>query len=327
MKGAYPQAVACALTCLRLLGIDLPAHPTREQIEPEYEAIWRNLEGSSIEGLIDLPLMTDLELQAAMAVLSEMDPPAYFTDFDLCCLLRCRMVNLSIQHGTSGAAANSYVSLGLMLGPNFHRYSEGYRFAKLACDVAERHGFVAYQARIYELMAVVAFWTQPITTAIDYLRASFRVATETGDLTYACYCMDQSVTTLLVRGDPLDAVWRESERSLDFVGKAKFRDVADIIVSHQRFIANMQGRTATFSTFNDGEFDEARFEAQLTGDRMRAMVCFYWIIKLKARFLSGDYDAALAAANKAKEADLDLRRPYGAERLHLLRRVDGDGTF
>ena len=113
--------------------------------------------------------------------------------------------------------------------------------------------------------------------------------------------MDQSVTTLLVRGDPLDAVWRDSERGLDFVRKAKFRDVADIIVSHQRFIANMQGRTATFSTFNDGEFDEALFEAQLTGDRMRAMVCFYWIIKLKARFLSGDYAAALAAANKAKE--------------------------
>jgi PAS domain S-box-containing protein len=28
---------------------------------------------------------------------------------------------------------------------------------------------------------------------------------------------------------------------------------------------------------------------------------FYWIIKLKARFLSGDYDAALAAANKARK--------------------------
>ena len=245
--------------------------------------------------------MTDPELQAAMGVLSAVDPPAYFTDFHLCCLLRCRMVNVSMQHGTSGAAAFGYVSFGLILGPNFHRYSEGYRFAKLACDVVEKHGFIAYQARIYELMGVVAFWTQPITTAIDFIRASFRVATETGDLTYACYCMDQSVTTLLVRGDPLDEVWRESERGLDFVRKARYRDVADIIVSQQRFIANMQGRTATFSTFNDAQFDETMFEAQLTGDRMRAMVCFYWIVKLKARFLSGDYAEALAAANKAKE--------------------------
>ena len=187
------------------------------------------------------------------------------------------------------------------LGPNFHRYSDGYRFAKLACEVVEKHGFIAYRARIYEMMGVVAFWTQPVTTAIDFIRASFRVATETGDLTYACYCMDQSVTTLLVRGDPLDAVWRESERALDFVRKARFRDVADIIVSQQRFVATMQGRTANFSTFNEPQFDEALFEAQLTGDRMRAMVCFYWIVKLKARFLSGDYVEALAAADKAKE--------------------------
>jgi len=301
VNGEYRQAVASALTCLRLFGIDLSAYPTWEQLQAEYETVWRNLERRPIEGLIDLPLMTDPELQVAMGMLSAMDVPAYFTDFHLSCLLRCRMVNISMQHGTSGAAAYGYASFGLILGPNFHRYSEGYRFAKLACDVAEKHGFIAYKARIYEMIGVAAFWTQPITTAIDFIGASFRVATETGDLTYACYCMDQSVTTLLVRGDPLDGVWRESERGLDFVRKAKFRDVADLIVSQQRFIANMQGRTATFSSFNDAQFDEAMFEAQLTGDRMRAMVCFYWILKLKARFLSGDYVEALATAHKAKE--------------------------
>ena len=31
------------------------------------------------------------------------------------------------------------------------------------------------------------------------------------------------------------------------------------------------------------------------------MVCCYWILKLQARFLSGDYGEALAAAEKAKE--------------------------
>src|SRR5207253_8567304 len=66
----------------------------------------------------------------------------------------------------------------------------------------------------------------------------------------------------------------------------------------QHFIATMQGRTATFSTFSDAQFDEATFEAQLTGDRMPLMICSYWILKLKARFLSGDYAEALAAADK-----------------------------
>jgi predicted ATPase/signal transduction histidine kinase len=300
VKSENAQAVASALTCLRLFGIDLPAHPTWEQVQAEYETVWQTLNGRPIESLIDLPLMTDPELQAAMQVLSVCQTPAKFTDFHLWCLLGCRMVKVSMQHGTSGASAHAYGYWGSMLGPVFHRYSDAYRFVKLACHLVEKHGFIAYHAKVYHATGTVAFWTQPIGTAIDFMRATFRTATETGGLTYACYSMCQSVHGLLLRNDPLDAVWRESERGLDFVRKAGFRDMADAIVSQQRFIATMQGRTATFSTFSDAQFDETAFEAQLMGDRTTTMVCLYWIVKLKTRFLSGDYAEALAAADKAK---------------------------
>jgi PAS domain S-box-containing protein len=300
VKSENAQAVASALTCLRLFSIDIPAHPTWEQVQAEYETVWQTLDGRPIENLIDLPLMTDPELQAAMQLLSVLTPPAYFTDLHLFSLLVCRMVNVSMQHGTSGASAHAYGILGHILGPVFHRYSEGYRFAKLACDLVEKHGFIAYHAKVYHAMGLAAQWTQSITTAIDFNRATFRTAIETGDLTFACYSMCQSVYGLLLRNDPLDAVWRESERGLDFAREARFRDMADAIVSQQRFIATMQGRTATFSTFSDAQFDETAFEAQLTGDRIPTMVCLYWIVKLKTRFLSGDYAEALAAADKAK---------------------------
>jgi PAS domain S-box-containing protein len=300
VKSENAQAVDAGLTCLRLFGIDLPAHPSWEVVQAEYETVWQTLKGRSIESLIELPLMTDPELQAAIQVLSVLQAPAHITEFHLMCLLVCRMVNISMQDGTSGASAHGYALLGYILGPVFHRYSEGYRFAKLACNVVEKHGFIAYRAKAYHAMATVALWTQPIGTAIDLMRATFRTAIETGDLPYACYSMALSVTALLLRNDLLDAVWPESERGLDFVRKTKFRDVADIIVSQQRFIASMQGRTATFSTFSDGQFDEATFEAQLIGERMTLMICFYWIVKLKTRFLSRDYAEALAAADKAK---------------------------
>jgi len=301
VKSENGQAVAAAIECLRLFGIAIPAHPSQEQVQAEYEAVWQTLRGRTIENLIDLPLMTDPELQAAMQLLSVLTPPAYFTNLNLFSLLVCRMVNLSMQHGASGAAAHAYAILGHILGPVFHRYSEGYRFAKLACDLVEKHGFIAYHAKVYHAMALAAQWTQSITTAIDFNRATIRTAIETGDLTFACYSMCQCVHELLLRNDPLDTVWRESETSLDFARKAGFRDMADVIVSHQRFIAAMQGRTATFSSFGDAQFDEAAFEAQLTGDRIPTMICLYWIVKLKTRFLSGNYAEALAAAGKAKE--------------------------
>jgi PAS domain S-box-containing protein len=300
VKSENAQAVASALACLRLFGIDIPAHPTWEAVQAEYEAVWQALNGRPIESLIDLPLMTDPEQQAAMQVLSTLLGTAYFTDLHLFCLLVCRMVNVSTQHGVCGASAHAYGYWGIVLGPVFHRYQEGYRSAKLACDLVEKRGFIAYRAKAYRSMGIAALWTQPITTALDFNRAAFRAASETGDLTYACYSVDRSILILLLRNDPLDAVWRESERGLDFVRKAGYGGVADNIMSQQRLIATMQGRPATFPPFSDAQFDEAAFEAQLTSNRTPMMVCFYWIIKLKTRFLSGDYAGALAAADKAK---------------------------
>jgi len=300
MKGEYSKAVASGLACLTLFGIDIPAHPTQEQIQGEYDAVCQTLNGRSIESLIDLPMITDPEVRAAMQVLSILGAPAYLTDFRLCCLLSCRMGKLSMQHGTSGASALGYAYLGNFLGPVFHRYADGYRFVKVACDLVEKHGFIACQAKIYHAMGNVAVWTQPIATAIDFMRATYRTAIETGDLAFACYGKSQPITGFLFRNDPLDAVWRESEVALDFARKAKYGDVADIIRSQQRFIANMQGRTATFSTFGDAQFDEVAFEAQLTGDRMPLMIFWYWMLKMKARFLSGDYTEALAAGGKVK---------------------------
>ena len=299
VKSESPQAVASGLACLQLFGIDIPAHPTQEQVEAEYETVWRNLAGRPIEDLIDLPLMTDPELRGAMQVLADLHGSAHFTDLRLLCLFLCRMVNLTLQHGAAAASAHAYGFLGVILGPVFHRYREGYRFTKLAFDLVEKHGFITFQARSHYAMGLAGFWTRPTADTIDCMRAAYRCARATGDLAFACYSGVQTVVGLLMRNDPLDAVWRETEKSLDFVRKAKFRDVEDAVLSQQRFIATLQGRTATFSTFSDAHFDEAAFEARLTPDRMATMVCYYWILKLRARVLSGDYTEALVAADKA----------------------------
>ena len=301
VKSENAQAVSCALECLRLFGINMPAHPTSEEVQAQYEEVWKILNGRPIEDLIEAPLMTDPEIMAAMSVLSVLTAPAVYTDTNLALLHICRMVSLSLQHGASGAATHSYAWFGTMLGPHFRRYPEGYRFGKLACDLVEKHGFIAYRAKTYFTMEMIVVWTEPIATALDYIREAFRAGAETGDLARACYSCNHLVTDRLMRGDPLSDVWADTERGLDFVRKGKFRDVVDILVSQQRLIRNMRGETTTFSTFSDAEFDEALFEAGLGEDRMSTMVCWYWILKLQARFMSGDYESANAAAGNAKE--------------------------
>ena len=66
-------------------------------------------------------------------------PPAYFSDFHAFCLVACRTVKIGMQHGISDASTLGFALLGFISGPVFHRYGEGYQFAKLACDLAEKH--------------------------------------------------------------------------------------------------------------------------------------------------------------------------------------------
>jgi predicted ATPase/signal transduction histidine kinase len=301
LKSEYQEAVTSALTCLRSFDIDLPARPTWGQVQAECETVWQALDVRPIESLVDLPLITDPELQAAMHVLAALTPAAYLTNFNLSCLQLCRVVKLSVQYGTSGPTAHAYGYWGSLLGPVFHRYHDAYRLAKLGCDLVEKHGFIGNHAQVHYVMGRVAFWTQPITIAIDSMRATFGAVNEAGDLALACFGRFQAVAGLLLRNDSLDAVWRESEIALDFAREAKYGDAADIIESQHRFIAKMQERTVILSAFSGVQFDETKFEARLTVGRVPLITCWYWILKLKERFLAGDYAQALAAADKGKQ--------------------------
>jgi hypothetical protein len=50
MKLENQQAVDSALMCLRGFSIDMPAHPTQEQIQAEYETVWQTLNGRPFGG-------------------------------------------------------------------------------------------------------------------------------------------------------------------------------------------------------------------------------------------------------------------------------------
>ncbi len=300
MKAENEQAVDSALKCLRAFGIDMPEHPTDEQLEAERDTLSQILNGRPIESLIDLPLMTDPELRASMQVLSAFLPATQFTDFRLMCLAACRTVTLSVRFGASGDSASACVFWGSLLGHVFHHYRDGYRFIKLACDAVEKHSFLASRAPVFVGFGSVAGFTQPIGTAIEYARTGITAGIETGSPVWASYGLFLTVTYLLLRGDPLDLVWGESEVALDFARKTRIEDAANMIISEQRFIANMQGRTATLSTFSDSQFDEGRFEAQLARGGSATVIGPYWILKMKARYLSNDYTEAMSAADTAK---------------------------
>ncbi len=124
-------------------GINWSPHPTNDEVRQEYEQIWRQLGGRSIEELIDLPLMNDPEARATLDVLIEVMAPAILTDKNLVSLVICRMVNISLEHGNSDGSCFAYILLGMILGPHFGDYQAGFRFGRLGYDLVEKRGLIA----------------------------------------------------------------------------------------------------------------------------------------------------------------------------------------
>jgi predicted ATPase/signal transduction histidine kinase/ActR/RegA family two-component response regulator len=297
------RGVELCLEYLQRIGVRWSPHPTKEEVRTEYDEIWRRIGGRSIETLVDLPLSNDPEWRATLDVLAQVVTPALFTDDNLLCRVLCRMANISLEHGNSSASCFAYVWLGMIVGPHFNDYTTGFRFGQLGFELVERRGLVRFKARVYMSFGnLINPWTKHVRTGRPLVRRAFNTATEIGDLTFAAYSCNNLITNLLASGEPLPDIQREAEAGLEFARKIRFGLVTDIITSQLRLILTLRGLTPAFNSFNDAQFDEARFEAHFEADpRLALPSCWYWIRKLQARFYAGDYESAIYAELQAQQ--------------------------
>jgi PAS domain S-box-containing protein len=298
--GQRDRAVAVCLDYLRHLGIEWEAHPPKEKARGEYERIWTQLANRAIEDLMDLPLMTDPTSSATLDVLAKMCPAAWFMDTNFLSLAICRMVNLSLEQGNTDGSCYAYVWLGIIAGPNFGNYKDGVRFGRLGYELVERHGLKRFQAATHMVFGSCLMpWMEPLQVCCDLQRRTSDSANKTGNLTYAAYSCLSLNDFLLAMGSDLSEVQHEAEHGLQFVQEARFSWVADIITAQLGLIRTLRGLTSRFGSFNDGEFDELKFEHRVASTSALAVPeCWYWIRKLQALYFAGEYaSAAHAAAN------------------------------
>jgi PAS domain S-box-containing protein len=296
------RAIDVGLDYLRHLGIDWSPHPTAEEARGEYERIWSRLGGRAVEALVDLPLMEDPGSLATLDVLTRLLPPALFTDMNLFILTICRAVNLSLERGNCDGSCVAYVRLGMIAGPRFGNYEAGIRFGLLGYDLVERRGLKRFEAATCMLFgAHIAPWTRHVQSGRGALRRAFDIANKTGDVTFAAYSCGNLNANLLAAGDPLAEVQREAESGLDFAQKMRFGFVIDRITTQLAVVRMLRGLTRTFGVLDDEQFNELQIERRLSGNLSLALPeCWYWIRKLQARFLAGDYAAAFDAAARAE---------------------------
>ena len=300
VRSDIESAVHLALAGLRLLGIDIPAHPGDDAMQREYDLVWHNLDGRSIESLVELPLVDDPEHLTCMYLLAVLQVPALFFGGNLLAVVSYRMVNLSLQRGNCPTSVNGYGWFGLFLQA-YHRYHEGTRFSRLAYDLVHEHGLDRFEHYGSYFMELSSYWTGSLSDMIEFGRECYFHALRNGDVGFACYGCNHTVTNLLARGDALADVDAQADQWIDYPRRTGFQDVVCVIRSTQQFVRSLRGLTDDLVRWDQPDFELEQYEAEFLPQRVTTAICWHHVLRMTTFYYAGEYEQALAASERARE--------------------------
>src|SRR5439155_13168326 len=157
-----------------------------------------------------------------------------------------------------------------------------------------------------------------VRVGCELVRRAFEAANKIGDLTRAAYCCCTLNSHLLAAGDPLAETQREAENGLAFAQKMRFGFIIDVISTQLGLIRTLRGLTRQFGSLDDAQFDERRIERRFADNPDWALSeCWYWIRKLQARYMAGDYAAAVEAASQVQRPLWTAPSPLDAADFHF----------
>jgi PAS domain S-box-containing protein len=204
-QGKMLEAIAVGRKALKQLGVELPTEPNEALISKVLQTLAGQFQDRQIEKLVDLPLMTNSQTQAAMQLL-RMLPGAIFIGMPgLLPLLSSTMVSLSLQFGNAPASSMGYATHGMVLCGFLGEVETGYAFGQLALSLLDR-----FNAREFKSIIMLFFGgfiqhrQEALLAAIPRLKDGYTAGMETGDFLNAGYNICFYFYTTFFSGVELD---------------------------------------------------------------------------------------------------------------------------
>ena len=298
MRGEHDLVVQTAIAGLRRIGQVFPDGFTADQVQAEYALVAAEMADRTIESVGDLPFLEEPRMMLAMDIMVQLARASVHVDMNLFQALTLRMVALSLRHGLSYGSVAGLSGVATFLGPMFHRYEDGVRFGMAAVAIMERGWRFGVRSGSYFALERAVQWIRPISESLRCLDMTQQLATETGDRLFACYAMQHRCANLLMRGDVLDEVARQSAADLEFAQRSKVRTATLHLASVHAFASAMLNRSPKASAWTDTELHAGIRQAGI-----KSILFLHLTLQVQRLYLMGEVDAALQIAI-GKEFDL-----------------------
>jgi PAS domain S-box-containing protein len=292
------QAVEWHLKGLSFLGVDIPARPTEQQVQAEYDTVWQNIGDRQIAQLIDLPLLTDKSIKAAIDILQALYVCVMAIDHNLFLFTCCRMVNLSIRYGNCEVAVIAYAQFGSILPRLFNRFSEAEQFGELAKALSQKYGFSTNKAKLHFLISIIEFWNGHIKNTIDSLYPAIETASKTGDWMYSCFCCGHLWINSLVAGQSLfelSQLGNALRKTLFGTSSQIFAQVLGLLNHSLAKLSTTVAESLPLTVSDDDAIEKTILQSPATINSL------YYVFALATQVILGNYKEAIIAGDNAKQ--------------------------
>jgi PAS domain S-box-containing protein len=295
-RGLLHPCLDYCLQALSLLGVDIPASPTQEDVLAEYDKVWASLGGRRIEELIDLTPMTDSEMLAAIDILQTLYGASVILNRNLFLLGGCKIVSISLHYGHCDASVLGYLQFGSTLPRLFGKYQEAHHFGELSRALVDKRGLNGYEARMQFLVSLISFWTANLKTSRTSMKMAFETAMKTGDLAFAVMCVGHFMVDSFIMGEPVEEVRQHGATMLQHFHSRGLPMLTSAFSVLNRVIERL---TTDFDSWEELDATEAEYGRSLI-DNVILIAGLHYVLMLQVRFIAGQFEQAVETGRQAE---------------------------
>ncbi|MEG3840306.1 AAA family ATPase [Microcoleus sp. herbarium14] len=296
------ETIAVARYALLQLGIELPAEPDEALIGKALQALAGPLGGRKIEELVDLPVMTNPQTQAAMQLSGMLFPPIFQGMPGLLPLLSSTMVSLSISFGNAPASTVGYAMHGMVLCAFLQEVETGYGFGQLALSLLDRLNVPEFKSTV---LLLFGGWIQhrqeALLATIPTLKEGFTAGMETGDFVDAGYNIYIYFYTHLFAGVELETWEAEIAGYRAVMAQLKQYSARVYLDMIQQTVQNLRETRIQSDCLIGEAYDETVMIPKHYQDNEFTAIACACIYKLLLAYCYGNYTAALDNITQVKQ--------------------------
>jgi len=296
------EAIAVARDALWQLGVELPTEADGAKIGKALQTITEQLQGRQIEELVDLPVMSNLQIQAAMQLLGMLFGTVIQGMPELLPVLSATMVNLSLQFGNSPASTVGYAIYGMVLCAFFGEVETGYSFGRLALNLLDQFNVREFKSTVLFLFGgFIQHRQETVRAMMLTLKNGYLAGMETGDFLNAGYSMCTYFNAAFFGGVELD-IWEPELAGYKAVLVQTKQYSAQIYLDMaQQMAENLRKTVSQPDCLIGNAYDETVMIPKHYQDNTFSLISLAYIYKLFLAYFFGDYKAALENITQAKQ--------------------------